>query len=119
MANVTKVSTLSERLSQLLEQEFVALQAKTFDEVEELQNTKFYLMQDLQLAWDLLRKEVSDSDEQVIDELTEKLEACREKHVRNSLLLNKQMEITRNLLNAITQKSADNASVYDKLGKLS
>ena len=119
MTNVNKVSTLSERLSQLLEKEFTALQAKSFDEVEELQNSKFYLMQDLQLAWDLMRKEISDADAPVMDEVTRKLEVCKEKHVRNSLLLNKQMEITRNLLNAITQKSADNASVYDKLGKLS
>ena len=119
MTNVNKVSTLSERLSQLLEKEFTALQAKSFDEVEELQNSKFYLMQDLQLAWDLMRKEISDADAPVMDEVTGKLEVCKEQHVRNSLLLNKQMEITRNLLNAITQKSADNASVYDKLGKLS
>ena len=119
MTNVSKVSSLSERLNELLEQEYTALQAKTFDEVEELQNTKFYIMQDLQLAWDLVRKEASDTDAQIMDELTEKLEGCREKHVRNSLLLNKQMEITRNLLNAITQKTTDNASVYDKLGKLS
>ncbi len=59
-----------------------------------------------------------DSSSPLIDELTQKLEICKEKHLRNSILLNKQMEITRNLLNAITQKTSENASVYDKLGKL-
>ena len=76
MTNVNKVSTLSERLSQLLEKEFTALQAKSFDEVEELQNSKFYLMQDLQLAWDLMRKEISDADAPVMDEVTGKIEVC-------------------------------------------
>ena len=118
MEHLSKVSTLSDRLTQLLDQEFSALQEKTFDEVEELQNNKFNLMQELQFAWDLMRQDISDSEAQVISELTEKLGVCREKHLRNSLLLNKQMEITRNLLNAITRKTSDNASVYDKLGKL-
>jgi flagellar biosynthesis/type III secretory pathway chaperone len=94
------------------------LEAKSFNYVEDLQNSKFELMQELQLAWEAMRAD-KDSSSPLIDELTQKLEICKEKHLRNSILLNKQMEITRNLLNAITQKTSENASVYDKLGKLS
>jgi flagellar biosynthesis/type III secretory pathway chaperone len=115
--NLNIVSAASDRLSELLDGEFAALEAKSFNYVEDLQNSKFELMQELQIAWDAMRAE-NDADSPLIDELTHKLELCKEKHLRNSLLLNKQMEITRNLLNAITQKTSENASIYDKLGKL-
>ena len=117
MENLNVVSAASDRLSELLDGEFSALEAKSFNYVEDLQNSKFELMQELQLAWEAMRAE-KDSSSPLIDELTQKLEICKEKHLRNSILLNKQMEITRNLLNAITQKTSENASVYDKLGKL-
>ena len=74
-------------------------------------------MQQLQTAWEVVKQEEG-VDRQILDELTQKLEICKEQHLRNSLLLNKQMEITRNLLSAITQKTNANASVYDKLGKM-
>jgi len=74
-------------------------------------------MQDLQASWDLVKQEET-TDQHLLDELTQKLEICKEQHLRNSLLLNKQMEITRNLLSAITQKTSANASIYDKLGKM-
>ncbi len=74
-------------------------------------------MQQLQTAWEVVKQEEG-VDRQLLDELTQKLEICKEQHLRNSLLLNKQMEITRNLLSAITQKTNANASVYDKLGKM-
>ena len=117
MDNLNTVSAASDRLSELLDSEFAALEAKSFNYVEELQDTKFELMQTLQIAWEAMRPEV-DQVSPLIGELTQKLELCKEKHLRNSILLNKQMEITRNLLNAITQKTSENASVYDKLGKL-
>lgn len=117
MEQLNLVSTTSSQLSDLLDREFAALEAKSFEEVEELQNIKFSLMQDLQSGWDLLKQD-DKLDQQIIDELTRKLEMCKEQHLRNSVLLNKQMEITRNLLNAITQKTSANASVYDKLGKM-
>jgi flagellar biosynthesis/type III secretory pathway chaperone len=115
--NLNIVSEVSSRLSEVLDDEFSALEAKSFNYVEDLQNPKFELMQELQVAWEAMRAD-KDSSSPLIDELTQKLEICKEKHLRNSILLNKQMEITRNLLNAITQKTSANASVYDKLGKL-
>ncbi|SVD46082.1 uncharacterized protein METZ01_LOCUS398936, partial [marine metagenome] len=47
------VSTTSSLLSEILDREFEALEAKNFEDVEELQNAKFSLMQDLQSGWDL------------------------------------------------------------------
>ena len=117
MEQLNLVSTTSSLLSELLDREFSALEAKNFEDVEELQNAKFSLMQELQASWDLVKQNES-TDQKLIEELTQKLEICKEQHLRNSLLLNKQMEITRNLLSAITQKTSANASVYDKLGKL-
>ena len=117
MEQLNLVSTSSSLLSELLDREFAALEAKNFEDVEELQNTKFSLMQDLQASWDLVKQEET-TDQHLLDELTQKLEICKEQHLRNSLLLNKQMEITRNLLSAITQKTSANASIYDKLGKM-
>ena len=117
MEELNLVSTTSSTLSSLLDKEFAALQSKNFEEVEDIQSNKFLLMQQLQTAWETV-KLGEDIDRQVLDELTQKLEICKEQHLRNSLLLNKQMEITRNLLSAITQKTNANASVYDKLGKM-
>ena len=117
MEELNLVSTTSSTLSSLLDKEFAALQSKNFEEVEDIQSKKFSLMQQLQTAWEAV-KLGEDIDRQVLDELTQKLEICKEQHLRNSLLLNKQMEITRNLLSAITQKTNANASVYDKLGKM-
>jgi flagellar biosynthesis/type III secretory pathway chaperone len=118
MENLNNVSAASDSLSELLDGEFAALEAKSFDYVEDLQDAKFELMQDLQAAWEAMKLDPEPNSE-LTSELTQKLEQCKAKHVRNSILLNKQMEITRNLLNTITQKTSDNASVYDKLGKLS
>ena len=117
MEELNLVSTASSKLSVLLDREFAALETKNFEEVEEIQGEKFSLMQHLQNAWEVI-KEQKDVDQQILDELTQQLEVCKEQHLRNSLLLNKQMEITKNLLSAITQKSNANASVYDKLGKM-
>jgi flagellar biosynthesis/type III secretory pathway chaperone len=115
--NLNIISEASDRLSDLLDGEFSALEAKSFIYVENLQDSKFEIMQELQVAWEAMRAN-KDSTSPLIAELTHKLAICKEKHLRNSILLNKQMEITRNLLNAITQKTSENASVYDKLGKL-
>jgi flagellar biosynthesis/type III secretory pathway chaperone len=110
------VSSASSTLSALLDREFAALESKNFEEVEEIQEEKLSLMQQ-QNAWEVIKGQ-EDADLQILDELTQRLEVCKEQHLRNSLLLNKQMEITRNLLSAITQKTNANASVYDKLGKI-
>ena len=117
MEELNLASTTSSALSRLLNEEFTALEAKDFEKVEQIQEEKLSLMQKLQSFWDALKKSET-TDAQLLDELTQKLEICKEQHLRNSLLLNEQMEITRNLLGAITEKNNANASVYDKLGKM-
>lgn len=117
MEELHLVATASSALSNLLDREFGALQSKNFEEVEDIQSEKFSLMQQLQGAWDVV-KQHEEVDTRVLDELTKQLEVCKEQHLRNSLLLNKQMEITRNLLSAITQKTNESSSMYDKLGKM-
>ena len=93
MEQLNQVSEASSRLSEILNREFNALETKDFEEVEGIQDIKFALMQELHEAWAHL-KQASDPNRQLMEELTGKLEIYKEQHLRNSLLLNKQMEIT-------------------------
>lgn len=115
---IPKIAHSCETLSLLLDEEFLALESKQLEKVEDIQAKKLAYMQSLQEDWDSAKGEMQSDDSQLLNELTLKLASCKEKHLRNSLILNKQIEITRNLLDAITQRSAQSASVYDRLGKL-
>ena len=115
---ISQIALSCDTLSELLDAEFQALQTKELERVDTIQAKKLAYMQSLQETWDAAREAIGSDDSQLLDELMLKLSSCKDKHLRNSLILNKQIEITRNLLDAITQKSTENASVYDRLGKL-
>ena len=55
----------------------------------------------------------------VKNEFQSKLVDCRDKHIRNDLLLKKQLEITKNLIQVITNRSNDQANIYNRLGRIS
>ena len=47
------------------------------------------------------------------------LNECKEAHIRNDLLLKRQLEVVRTVLSSLTQRSADNHSaLYDKMGRM-
>jgi len=44
---------------------------------------------------------------------------CKDKHIRNDLLLRRQMETVKNLLATLTNQSAERfGDVYNKLGRI-
>ena len=86
MEQLNQVSEASSRLSEILNREFNALETKDFEEVEGIQDVKFALMQELHEAWAHL-KQASNPNRQLMEELTGKLEICKEQHLRNLSLI--------------------------------
>ena len=115
-----QLSVLSKSLFKLLDEEFELLSGRDFLSVEKIQVQKVEKMQEL----DILLKSVSTEDlsgDQLVlfDEIRSKLEECKDKHLRNDILLKKQMEITKNLISVLTNRNDLQTNVYNKLGKLS
>ena len=110
---------LSQRLSQLLDEEFELLSRKDLEAVEQFQDRKLDLMQSILGAREKLAQQPqSEGTIAILENVQTLLATCKDKHLRNDLLLKKQIEITKGLLNVITQRSQDQSSVYDKLGRL-
>ena len=110
---------LSQRLSQLLDEEFELLSKKDLEAVEQFQDRKLDLMQSILAAREKLAQlPQSEGTIAILENVQVLLATCKDKHLRNDLLLKKQIEITKGLLNVITQRSQDQSSVYDKLGRL-
>jgi flagellar biosynthesis/type III secretory pathway chaperone len=53
------------------------------------------------------------------DEARTLINECKEAHIRNDLLLKRQLEVVRTVLSSLTQRSEDNHSaLYDKMGRM-
>ena len=115
-----QLSILSKRLFKLLDEEFELLSGRDFLSVEEIQAQKVEKMQELDILWKSVSSGDLSGEELVLfDEIRSKLEECKDKHLRNDILLKKQMEITRNLISVLTNRNELQTNVYNKLGKLS
>ena len=119
--DIRSLSILIESLKTLLDEEFVLLGSKDLDTVESIQERKISLMEELGNLWSSYLEASSGANEnlQVKNEFQSKLVDCRDKHIRNDLLLKKQLEITKNLIQAITNRSNDQANIYNRLGRIS
>ena len=116
---ITGIVTLTKGLETLLAEEFGLLERRELEKIETLQSQKISLMEQIAEGWaDLRTAAEHPSDVELLSELQGKLEHCRDLHHRNDLLLRKQMEITRNLISIITNRSQKQAEVYDRLGRL-
>jgi flagellar biosynthesis/type III secretory pathway chaperone len=116
---ITGIVTLTKGLETLLAEEFGLLERRELEKIETLQSRKISLMEQIAEGWaDLRNAAEHPSDVELLSELQGKLEHCRDLHHRNDLLLRKQMEITRNLISIITNRSQKQAEVYDRLGRL-
>jgi len=116
---ITGIVTLTKGLETLLAEEFGLLERRELEKIETLQSQKISLMEQIAEGWASLRNAAEHpSDVELLSELQGKLEHCRDLHHRNDLLLRKQMEITRNLISIITNRSQKQAEVYDRLGRL-
>ena len=88
--------------------------------VEKIQVQKVEKMQELDILWKSVGSGDLSEDQLVLfDEIRSKLEECKDKHLRNDILLKKQMEITKNLISVLTNRNELQTNVYNKLGKIS
>ena len=92
--DIRSLSTLIESLKTILDEEFVLLGSKDLDTVESIQERKISLMEELGSLWSSFLETSSDANDNlaVKNEFQAKLIDCRDKHIRNDLLL-KNMNI--------------------------
>ena len=134
MSDVTlirEILTLGNQLKSTLEEEFIALSEKNLDHLETVQVRKVALLESIQAQWPQeadtpSEAEASDgpaAEEATADPLWDEARTlfseCKEAHIRNDLLLKRQLEVVRTVLSSLTQRSADNHSaLYDKMGRM-
>ena len=115
---ITLLANLGERLSAVLEKEFSALVEKNLDLLESLQSQKVDLLSQIEAAWQGYDTEMA-SEQDALQEVRVLMSECKDKHIRNDLLLPRQMETVKNLLATLTSQSADQfGDVYNKLGRM-
>lgn len=112
------LTDLGERLSAVLEKEFSALVEKDLDLLESLQSQKVELLSQIETCWQGFDAETGD-EQDALQEVRVLMADCKDKHIRNDLLLRRQMETVKNLLATLTSQSADQfGDVYNKLGRM-
>ena len=112
------LANLGEQLSAVLEKEFSALVEKNLDLLESLQLQKVDLLSQIETAWQGYDNEMA-AEQDALQEVRVLMSECKDKHIRNDLLLRRQMETVKNLLATLTSQSADQfGDVYNKLGRM-
>ena len=119
---------LARTLSSILEDEFAVLESKNLEALESIQEHKVTVLQELDAAWtNLNAQHEADGHELEVpaikdilwEEAIGLINSCKEAHIRNDLLLKKQLEVVRNVLSAITKKSdTHQGDLYDKMGRM-
>jgi flagellar biosynthesis/type III secretory pathway chaperone len=124
---IRDILTLGNQLKSSLNEEFIALTEKNLDHLETVQQRKVELLQSIQAQWPQeISSETADAagdsvntPDPLWDEARTLLNECKEAHIRNDLLLKRQLEVVRTVLSSLTQRSADNHSaLYDKMGRM-
>ena len=124
---IREILTLGNELKSTLEEEFIALSEKNLDHLEIVQVRKVGLLHNIQAQWpqdvasgeDDAEPPVQVTEDQLWSEARTLLNECKEAHIRNDLLLKRQLEVVRTVLSSLTQRSADNHSaLYDKMGRI-
>ena len=112
------LTELGERLAAVLEKEFSALVEKNLDLLESLQSQKVALLTEIEQTWQGFNTETV-ADQTALDAVRALMADCKDKHIRNDLLLRRQMETVRTLLATLTSQSAERfGDVYNKLGRI-
>ena len=107
-----------ERLAAVLEKEFSALVEKNLDLLESLQSQKVALLTEIEQTWQGFNTETV-ADQSALDAVRALMADCKDKHIRNDLLLRPQMETVKTLLATLTSQSAERfGDVYNKLGRI-
>ena len=110
------------RLLEILEAEFKLLQTDNLDGFETLQAEKQVIVE--ALSEKLTPTDIND-DYNVADDdsddsnVKSMLAMCRDYHLRNSILLEKKIDVNKNALNILrSSRHSDEVETYDKLGKV-
>ena len=112
------LTELGERLAAVLEKEFSALVEKNLDLLESLQSQKVALLTEIEQTWQGFDTETV-ADQTALDAVRALMADCKDKHIRNDLLLRRQMETVKTLLATLTSQSAESfGDVYNKLGRI-
>jgi flagellar biosynthesis/type III secretory pathway chaperone len=116
---ITEVISIGNLLKNTLEEEFLALSEKNLEHLETVQVRKVELLQNLESTWPKGETESLALNEPLWDEARNLIGECKEAHIRNDLLLKRQLEVVRTVLASLTKRSTDNSSnLYDKMGKM-
>ena len=110
------------RLLEILEAEFVLLQTDNLDGFETLQTEKQAIVEELSAALEIADtqgKDVLPSGDSEDPDIKSMLATCRDHHIRNSILLEKKIEVNKNALNILrSNRHSEEVETYDKLGKV-
>ena len=126
-ASIAEVLNLAQTLYSVLEEELTVLESKNLEALESIQDRKVTLLQQLEHAWHQVNNQTEstsempseESDNSLLEEAIGLINRCKEAHIRNDLLLKKQLEVVRNVLAAITKKSENgNSDLYNKMGRM-
>lgn len=119
---IRDILTLGNQLKTTLEEEFIALGEKNLDHLETVQQRKVELLQSIQNQWPAPAAEsdtAASAADPLWDEARTLINECKDAHIRNDLLLKRQLEVVRTVLSSLTQRSEDNHSaLYDKMGRM-
>jgi flagellar biosynthesis/type III secretory pathway chaperone len=114
---LVNVEPLTQRLQALLALEFDALKARDLPRFEELQAEKNSVLEQLSALaqWATAQSPIPPAwqDQQ------EALRACREAHLRNIQLMQRQLQAVRGALQALQGEEAAAVDLYDRLGRMS
>lgn len=105
------------RLAEVLEQEFEALKRRDLEQFESLQSEKNAVLERLSAvaAWVGAQPDVP----ALWQGLRERLQLCREAHLRNAQLLQRQLDGVRGALQALQGEQGPSVDLYDRLGQVS
>ena len=116
-SGLAHAESLTQRLQALLALEFDALKIRDLPRFEELQAEKNALLEKLSTLaqWAAAQSPVP----QAWEDQQEPLRACREAHLRNIQLMQRQLQAVRGALQALQGEQAAAVDLYDRLGRLS
>ena len=107
----------SEELIEYLEQEFQALKQRDLDAFEAIQPAKTAVLQSLNTLAEWCSR--IEPAPEVWQGLRPALVQCRESHLRNIQLLQRQLEAVRGSLQALQGEAGQSVDLYDRSGQVS
>ena len=112
-------------LEALLDDEYALLNAGDLDSFEALQLKKNETLEALSSLLPAIIKNQdtvepdNESPAALIQEIKVVLATCRDAHLRNAMLIDRKIEVTRSALEVLrSSRSADTGETYDKLGRI-